>query len=88
MCNYANGDPDVCCPASVDRNAFFVFSAVNTDRVVVVVDPITTTQSSSGIIFGNDPYFTSTPTGINTQTDNRCGVTNASQTRVIGGWFL
>lgn len=84
VCNYANGDPDVCCPLefSQSANGFFIFSSVNNN---LIQDSTTTVSNTKTINFGNDPATQNNR--FNTIEDNRCGITNATQTRVIGGKY-
>lgn len=80
VCNYANGNPDVCCPSDTSQSpsGVFIFSDINNNPTLAPAAP-----PSRSIVFVNDPL-----TGVplyDSSKDNRCGISNASQTRVIGG---
>lgn len=83
VCNYANGNPDVCCPSDVQNGnaGFFIFSTISNNPTQEPLPPAQPPARS--IVFGNDPLTGVSP--YDASKDNRCGVTNASQTRVIGG---
>lgn len=96
VCDYGNGgDPIVCCPSDNNSgfNYGFIFSSLN------IVTPSTNIDYQTGgwnwgdndmNNFGTDnptqPPIVVTPIPTYDATnDNRCGITNASHTRVVGG---
>lgn len=97
VCDYGNGgDPLVCCPSdsnSGSNSGWFIFSPMNTDP------PNVDTSNNGGwnwgdtniINFDTTETYTQSPDVVTSipsydaANDNRCGITNASHTRVVGG---
>ncbi|XP_063709349.1 venom serine protease Bi-VSP [Culicoides brevitarsis] len=96
VCDYGDGgDPIVCCPSDSNSQGsgyWFLFAPMNTETPATNVDTVTggwNWGDSNGINFDTTESTTQTsPVTIPTYdaaSDNRCGITNASHTRVVGG---